>query len=167
MRSFGCSLAVLTTVPFHSPARSRCSLPPLALLRQSLRAFVQILGLDWSIEDIEAFLKEKDRGHIAFINTLAVKIRLGNEPGNRTMRVRNWWPGRWYIVREYENGEEQLFLFLENPEVEGGWQEVGKARGSGSGGSATFLTAKPRVARPLPRPLDTTTTPPSPTPSTQ
>lgn len=63
----------------------------------------------------------------------------GNEPGNRTLRVRNWWPGRWFITREEENGEEQLFLILENPDVEGGWQEVGKVLTAGSFISQPFI----------------------------
>lgn len=148
--------------------------------RDNLKAFVAILGLDWAVEDIQAFMQEKDRTCTSFIDQLAIKIRLGapsrarahnaradafpragaagsrpssltprpapalprpagNEPGNRTLRVRNWWPGRWYICREEENGEEQLFLLLENPEVEGGWQEAGKVLTAGNFTSQPFI----------------------------
>lgn len=45
--------------------------------RENLRSFVQLLGLDWAIEDIESFLGEKEKNYITFIDILAVKIRLG------------------------------------------------------------------------------------------
>lgn len=107
--------------------------------REALKSCVQLIGLDWRNEDIDAYLQSPKRGFVAFLNSLAIMLRQGSEPGNRTLRVRNWWLARWYIDCVTENGKEQVYLYLENPELEARWDEVGQVSTAGAFSAQPFL----------------------------
>ena len=110
--------------------------------REALKSFVEFMGLDWTNEDLDAYLSSHHRGVLHFLNHLAVLLRQGSEPGARTLRMRNWWLGRWYVdlVRDGADDKGQLYLYLENQELpDAAWDEVGVVDTAGSFREQPFL----------------------------
>lgn len=97
--------------------------------RQEVETLVQYLGLDWSHEEMDGYLRLKGpSGVIAFLAEFVRIIEQGVSTGTKNLSVRNWFPGCWY-VRERRSGKASgrpsvLILYFQSEE--GGWNEAGK-----------------------------------------
>jgi hypothetical protein len=120
-------------------------------LLQELETLVAYLGLDWSLEELDGFLQSRGaHGLLQFMSTfvrIIEQVRAarcaaaaapaltrvvngvaqGAVTGTKTLTVRNWFPGMWY-VRERKRGSDQSGLYLLCQTASGGWTDAGKVR---------------------------------------
>ena len=57
--------------------------------------------------------------------------------GTKTLTVRNWFPGMWYVRERKRSGAGSLHLFCQTET--GGWTDAGQVRSSWRGNTALLL----------------------------
>ena len=109
------------------------------------------LGLDWSNEEVDSFLHS--RGSCSLLQFMSTFVRIieevrpfpglrscaapvedcsrasalqGAVTGTKTLTVRNWFPGMWYVRERKRSGAGTLHLFCQTET--GGWTDSGQVR---------------------------------------
>jgi hypothetical protein len=93
--------------------------------RHELETLLAYLGLDWTREDVDLFVASR-KGHdvLSFMNQFVHKVDKGVVSGERSLSVRNWFPGAWFVRDKSEHTRRVLHLYFQNEK--GGFTNVGK-----------------------------------------
>lgn len=133
--------------------------------RGQLDAVVSLLGLDWSATEVDAYvaaLATKPRraddapaaAALPFLSAIVRSVERGFTAGTKTLVVRAWFPGRWYLrqwrAREPDGGAPHaasLHLFIHAPLP----CDNGDGGDDGRGGRSEWLDAGEARARFTPK----------------